>query len=398
MLFPDNIKTKAQRQWDNGRLLRAWLGAEALFPWSLPLSPPRGERLLEDYAAVRVWKESIEAGCKCAGGEGYRIEHLELEHRQLGRQRLPRKVVFDTPLDLAAYLGKSRAMGDFARLSRTLRRRFPPLKEWIESQPLQVLKQAQHWPQLMAVLDWFLAHRRPDQYLRELAIPGVDSKFIEGHKQLLWDLLDRLLPAEAVNQAVTGLARHGFERHFGLKYDQPLIRYRLLDPELAGYFGGLDDLSVPLERFIHLAPRCRRVFITENKVNGLSFPEMADSLVIFGLGYGIEALADANWLESKRLFYWGDLDTHGFAILSQLRGRFPDVRSLLMDRDTLLACRDAWVREPQDKRFTGDPAHLSTAELALFLDLRNDVLGERVRLEQERVPFDRVLRVVHGLK
>ncbi|NOR71388.1 MAG: hypothetical protein GQ532_17115, partial [Methylomarinum sp.] len=33
--------------------------------------------------------------------------------------------------------------------------------------------------------------------------------------------------------------------------------------------------------------------------------------------------------------YWGDLDTHGFAILSRLRHYYPQVKSILMDEKTL---------------------------------------------------------------
>ena len=40
---------------------------------------------------------------------------------------------------------------------------------------------------------------------------------------------------------------------------------------------------------------------------------------------------------SLDLVYWGDLDTHGFAILNRLRECFPHARSMLMDRATLLA-------------------------------------------------------------
>ncbi len=36
-----------------------------------------------------------------------------------------------------------------------------------------------------------------------------------------------------------------------------------------------------------------------------------------------EPLAEASWLKERDLFYWGDIDTHGFAILDQLRGHFP---------------------------------------------------------------------------
>ncbi len=397
MLSADHIKTKAQRLWDKGRLLRAWLGVEELFPWTLPLAPPRGSRLLQDFAAVRAWKEEVESGCKCAGGEGYRIEYREIEHRRLGRQRLPDQVVFDTPMDLAGYLGKVRALGEFARLARTIRGRFPALKTWIEGSPMQVLEQKSDWPRLLAVLDYFVAHPRPDRYLRELVIPGVDSKFIEGRRRLLADLLDRVLPEPALDLEVTGLARHGFERRYGLRYDQPLIRLRLLDPALSGRFGGFTDISLPLDRFATLDPPCRQVFITENKINGLSFPPLPDSLVIFGLGYGVESLRDAPWLRQREIHYWGDLDTHGFAILSLLRGWFQNVSSLLMDRDTLLGCRGAWGQEPPGKRYTAELENLTGAELELFRDLRDDRLGERVRLEQERVPFDQVQKALGEL-
>jgi len=221
MRGPREIRAECRRLWDSGRVMRAWLGADDLFPWSLPLSPPQGERLPEALVGLGEWKAAIEAGCKCADGEGYRIEYLELEDGRLGCRRLPQRVVFDTPLDLAGYLGKSGAMGEFARLSREIRRRFPPLAEWVQTYPLQVLALSPQWPRLLAVLEWFLAHPRPNLHLRELVIPGVDTQFIEEHKQLLWQLLDYLMPEEGVDQAVTSLACKGFERRFGLRYDQP---------------------------------------------------------------------------------------------------------------------------------------------------------------------------------
>lgn len=38
--------------------------------------------------------------------------------------------------------------------------------------------------------------------------------------------------------------------------------------------------------------------------------------------------------------YWGDLDTHGSAILDRLRAWLPQTRSFLMDRETLLDHRE----------------------------------------------------------
>jgi hypothetical protein len=166
-----------------------------------------------------------------------------------------------------------------------------------------------------------------------------------------------------------------------------IIRFRLLDESL--YIQGLSDLAVPSTDFARLAPNASMVFVTENEINGLALPNVPASLVIFGLGYGLERLGQAMWLANTRTYYWGDIDTHGFAMLDRLRSLFPDARSFLMDRETLMQYRDSWVKEgePYDRslgRLTGD-------EQALFEDLRCNSVGSRVRLEQDRIPFSRVV-------
>ena len=50
------------------------------------------------------------------------------------------------------------------------------------------------------------------------------------------------------------------------------------------------------------------MFITENEINFLAFPAVADSLIIFGAGYGFETLVEAAWLARCRIHYWGDID------------------------------------------------------------------------------------------
>ncbi len=51
----------------------------------------------------------------------------------------------------------------------------------------------------------------------------------------------------------------------------------------------------------------------------------------------------------------GDLDTHGFHILDQLRSHHPHARSIVMDQETLLAHRDFWVREDSPSHAAGAP-------------------------------------------
>ena len=101
------------------------------------------------------------------------------------------------------------------------------------------------------------------------------------------------------------------------------------------------------------------------------------------------------WLQDKAIFYWGDLDTHGFAILDSLRSMLPSVRSLLMDRETLLSHRALWVEEPDG--YDKPLLHLTQAEDGVYQDLRLDRLGARVRLEQERIAFGHVARTLASL-
>jgi len=197
-------------------------------------------------------------------------------------------------------------------------------------------------------------------------------------------LLEAVLPEEAVDRGAAAGVR-GFLQRFGLREEPPLVRFRLLDPCL--YIDGLSDLSLPPEQFAALHLPVQLVFITENRVNGLAFPAHPGSIVIFGLGYGLDRLARVEWLPQVEIHYWGDIDTHGFGILDRLRATLPEARSFLMDRQTLEAHRDLWGQEPPDRRYTGPSTCLRSAEQELLEDLRADRLGQRVRLEQEHISY-----------
>jgi hypothetical protein len=227
-------------------------------------------------------------------------------------------------------------------------------------------------------------------YLRQVDVTGVDTKFIETHASLLLELLDRVLPPEAVHPAA---GRH-FEARYGLLFKAPSVRFRILDRRHR--IGGLSDLSVPAHELATLETAVRRVFITENEINGLSFPEFPNALVIFGLGYGLERLAEVPWLRAAEIHYWGDIDTHGFAILNRLRAIFPAATSLLMDRETLTQHRALWGRE--EMPHAGPLERLTAAELDVYQALADHTYGERVRLEQERIGFRWVTRAIEEIR
>ncbi|MBB5016711.1 DUF3322 domain-containing protein [Rehaibacterium terrae] len=380
---PADLSAQVQRLWDRGELLRATVSDAMQWPLRLSLKGPSAADLSNRFEAVREWVRAI------AETPLVRIEWREWHHRVQGMQQLPAAVWLDTLQEALALIGKTRQAQRFVSLWQQTAAAQPALLAWLSRRPLQALELAERWERLLAVVAWLKAHPRPGVYLRQVDAPGVDSKFIEAHRGDLTELLDLALPPEAIVHDATGVAQ--FTRRFGL-LDKPVrIRFRLLDPSLPSLPGcpsspqNLPDITLDAASFAALALPARRIFITENEINFLAFPPVANAIVIFGAGYGWEALARAAWLHRCELHYWGDIDTHGFAILDQLRGFFPHAESFLMDRETLLAHRPHWGEERDPARH--DLARLTPEESAVYDDLRYDRHQPRLRLEQERVGF-----------
>jgi hypothetical protein len=375
---PADIRMQVERYWNNGVLLSARLTGETVFPLRIPLRKPGPQALAERFADVRQWIRQLEEGSKSGRGYGYEIDWTNVNHRQLGRNRIPARLSIASERDALALIGRTREADQFQKLAGEILECFPELRAWLVARSLTVLEHGDAWHRILSVLAWFRENPCSSRYVRQIDIPGVDTKFIETRMTLLTDLFGALEPGGSHSSRELT-----FEQRFGLRSKQPLVRFRLLDENL--YIGGLSDLAIPAPDFARLAPGARCVFITENETNGLAFPNVAGGLVIFGLGYGLERLGEAPWLRDRPVYYWGDIDTHGFAMLDRLRAFLPHSESLLMDPETLLSHRHFWVTE--DQPHLKPLGRLAPAELTLYDDLRYDRLGDRVRLEQERISF-----------
>ena len=382
---PADLRVQVHKLWDKGVLLAQVVAPQhGLFPLRLPLSVPGSSDLATRFPEVRLWAAALRHNAV-----DYRLTERAARHREVGSQSVPDAVWIDS-LDAAmAFIGKTKDTQRFSALVSSTRVSQPALLPWLAKRPLAALALAAQWPRLLAVVAWLQAHPRPAIYLRQVDIAGVDSKFIEAHRSVLAELLDIALPPEAIDASAAGASQ--FARRYGF-LDKPLrIRFRLLDGSAFGV-----DIGITQAAFAQLAPAVHNVFITENEVNFLAFPQVPGGMVVFGAGYGFEALADAQWLQRCAVYYWGDIDTHGFAILDQLRATLPHAQSLLMDRATLLAHTAHWGEEPQP--LLRNLPWLTAEEGALFDDLRDNRLQTRLRLEQERVGFGWVQRALMGLK
>ncbi len=382
---PEDLRAQVQRLWERGDLLTALVEDQEIFPRRLVLKGPTSSEMAGHFDAVRAWIAALRPLPYC------RIEWREFSHRVFGANTVPREAWVDSLDDALRWIGKQREAAHFQALIDQTRAREPTLLDWLARRPLRALELAPDWERLLDVVAWIKAHPRPGIYLRQVDIPGVHSKFIEAHRGVLSEWLDRTLPAEAIDCASTGAL--GFNARYGFRSKPARIRFRVLDDDLPVFFGVpkamrescLQDIILDVDTFAALALPVQRMFITENEINFLAFPPMPRGIVLFGAGYGWDALARVAWLQQQRLQYWGDIDTHGFAILDQLRSRFQHVDSLLMDRATLLAHEAHWGREAEPVQH--ELPRLTAAEHALYDDLRGHRLRESLRLEQEHIGF-----------
>ena len=374
-----NIRFQLERKWKSGQILAASIHGESMFPMRIPLKHPTAREIGNRFDEVRRWITTLSAQCKRETGNGFSLEWREISHRQLGKNRLPVAAIIESEQDALTIIGKQKQAKQFKTLADSTISAFPQLGDWLQKRPLQVLKHAHDWPQLLNVMQWMSQHPRPNIYLRQIDLPDIHTKFIECHKSLLIELLDIILPADVIDIEATGVKE--FERRYGFRSKPVQIRFRLLDPDLT--LEGLTDLAVPALELARLRLPVSTVFITENDINGLAFPSIAKSMVIFGLGYGLQVLKEISWLNDKAIYYWGDIDTHGFAMLDQIRQYFPHTESLLMNKETLLAHRQLWGEE--NKPTSRDLDYLRPQENELYREIINNSYANNLRLEQERI-------------
>ena len=382
------LDAQVRRLWDQGDILRSVVTGEALFPLRLRLKVPTATDVAERFDEVRIWSSQLRAA-KC-----YRVEMQSVRHRVQGNNAIPSQVWIDMLDDAVRVIDKADDLLRFGALVDATALRRETLIPWLADNPLRMLALAKVWTRFLDVVDWLEAHPRPGVYIRQMDVPGVHSKFIETYRGVLTELLDLALPADAVAASAVGTSQ--FARRYGFR-DKPLrVRFRMLDSARALFPHVVErDVTLDAESFARLDPPVSKVFITENEINFLALPDVPDSLVIFGAGYGFDLIADATWLSRCRVLYWGDIDTHGFAILDQLRASLPHVESFLMDRATLLAFPAQWGTEEQVAR--RELSRLSAQEQSLFDDLRNNAIANNLRLEQERIGFRYVQTALAGL-
>lgn len=329
-----------------------------------------------DTAIFKRELEELIDNSKEKRGYGYTVEYQTVKTKQHGVQDIPVSISFQEELDYTKFIKKEKETARFKNDIRRIVGLFPELKEWLLKYPTKVIDN--NWDDLLKVCSYFKDTPKPNFYIRELPIK-VHTKFVEQNKAVIRELLDIII-AYHIN-----VDEKQFERRFNLRYDEPLVRFRVLDNSICKqYFNGIEDLSIPINQFQLLNLPIRTVYIVENKMNMLTFPCIDNSIVVWGHGFGVDVMKDVEWMKIKKIYYWGDLDAHGFQILSEIRTHFPQVESFLMDRATF------------DIYFEGDKGSETNVEKELCLTQEENEMfrylkENNCRLEQEKIPLEYVV-------
>ncbi len=373
MKLPEDVRQTLVRRFQSKH--REWLigdASESQWPLEVPLGMPTEQAALRQIDGVRAWVSAWQ------GWQGIgTLYWCERRWKALGVQRLPEKLALRGPEDVAMWIGESarwiRALSRYQTLTarwsvltQQLPRHFDVLADYSDAD----------FRRLAEMLDWIVSHPNSNLYPRQLPVSGLDSKWLDGRKGLLTDLV-----AAIQEDSSSDL---DFYQWCGLKAPPLLVRMRVLDQALRAYVGGVGDITAPVDDLAGLSWPVSHVFIVENLQTGLSMTDIPGAVVFMRLGYNVDMLARLPWLVSAKCIYWGDLDTHGFAILHRARSYIPQLQSVLMDEDTLLRHKALWVDEAAQHSAT-ELMLLTEQEQLLYRNLKQQRWGQNVRLEQERV-------------
>lgn len=339
-----------------------------------PLHPPTQSVAMKDQQAAIDWVHSWRSHPKLAEFIQWEPRHWSL----LGTQQVPVRLEISNPSDLATVIGQAkhwiRLIDRFGTLQQHLSNSSETFFTTVarNADAIAALDDVD-FHRLLGVLEWLADNPASQLYIRQLPIRGVDTKWIALHNRL-------------VTQLHTA---HVGSSDLGIRPEADRWRIRLLDETM--WLHGLSDIMAPADQLANLGIAPTRVLIVENLISLLTLPPMEQTVAIFGKGTAVTGLAAFPWIHSADVYYWGDLDTHGFRILHTLRSAGIETSSFLMDLATLQSFEDLWVTE--SRPFSGELSLLTSAETEAFEYLRKN---PGTRLEQERLDWSYVLDTLRG--
>ncbi len=370
MKSPTELAQQLTRQWHNNTLRAQRLLTPEPWPLKFVIGKPTATQVLQQAASVQ---QHIQSWRQVSVGQVV-FEHKS--YRRLAETvELPSYWQINSPSEWVQACQDAAVRHEFAVLSQLISASDSCMHELL----VRERSLWRHKP-LNELLDTLVLAGKltpgcaQGQPLRLLSGYGVDTKFVERHQTLLRRLLDTRFADAASEQGLLNFLDALDEKDHWLLVRPlaegllPFQRLRIASTELA-------QTALP----------ATRILLAENERCEHLLPPLRDCIAVLGAGFDLAWLA-GQALEGKQLYYWGDLDTWGLAMLARARQLRPNLQAVMMTQEIFTDYADFAVHEPQRAgRF--DLSSLMASEQKLFNHLQQQ---EKGRLEQEFIPLERV--------
>lgn len=384
MINPEEIKIKAKNKYKD--FLRYKVDLSCTFPvedfFPLIIKADKG-KVNDDLLTRQKELQLLISKSKNKTGSGYKLDVETVNSQKNGEQTKVSRIYFENENDYLSFINEKKSYKLFdtaiSKIKNSNLLSNEKFVEWAKAHLTDLCAEPESnhfWTDVCLCADWLNKNQDSNLYIREIPLP-VHTKFIEQNKKIIKSLTEK------------ADSEYEFEITFGLRAKPDFVRFRSLSDNIMLPFSEsrlnecqilLDDFSKLDESFLH---KIKNIFIVENEMVYLTFPRYKDSICIWGQGYKVNILNGIEWFKSKELYYFGDLDEHGFDILSTYRRRYPQIQSFCMDNKILEEYRQFLVngKKLENERI---PENLNETEKECFMILRS-VKSEKNRLEQERI-------------
>ncbi len=376
-LLPSDVRALVlKREWDNEAGLKARLLNRKPFPIRIGLKPPAGRSAIADMGHYQQF-----IGEWRSYSPQKNIQWESRRYKVLSEQVVPKFFILENIKELIELVG----LEALHRSEKWMKNMSPLLSVNESLYPVLVkhLKIFESIPPsdaelLSSLVTQLSAQMGAGLYLRALPLVGVDTKFLENYRVLVSDILDVLHDGEIT-------ASGGLTRWLGcLENPGGWFTVRPLCERVKSDMGGFPVMQLHNDVLREHALPANNILVVENIQSGLGLPLLKDTIAISGGGKNVSWM-DANWLKFRHVAYWGDIDTWGLSILSDVRSRLPSVKAMMMDAQTLNHHEARMVDEPTSLEKL--PGFLTASEAQIFSDLKaGNYSGSR--LEQERLSPD----------
>lgn len=386
MKFPEQIINELENKyWYKRKNFKALLKWEMVFPLKLPLKAPATSsqmlaniRHIQDF--TKAWQKFNNAFLLC------QVEFESQNFQQFGVVNLLQYLRIENRAGLIAIFSQDKQI-QLQILQNRINQIIGELHEnfQIDTQEflnflIDNLESFEHLlddelNQFLQLLPQLIFGMGNGNYLRTLSIASIDSKFIENHFRLIECFLDFIYN----NQ----ISESGGLMNWLNCQDKP-NDWLLIEPLCLVTKSKLANLSLfrlNSQTLLDYELPADNILVIENEQSCLMLDNLANTIAVAGGGKNLGWLK-SDWLNHKKIYYWGDIGKDGLLMLSLARYYCKDIMPIMMNRHAILSHQALMVND--QSVLQNVPEYLNNDEKLLFLALKNgEFLGNR--LEQERL-------------